>query len=61
MAALHSQGRVGAQHQVKLKRWSEKVAREKEARAVGSPGKPRPTRRRGRLVVAKEKLRKLFR
>lgn len=58
--ASHSQGRVGAAHRAKLRKWSDKIAREADARAVVAPGKRPAARRRGTLDTAKEKLRKLF-
>lgn len=58
--ASHLQGRVGAAHRAKLKKWSDKVAREDDARAAAASGKGPVVRRRGTLTAATEKLRKLF-
>ena len=59
-APSHPHGRVGAQHRAKLKKWSDKVAREDDARAVVASVKLSVVRRRQMLEVAKKKLRKLF-
>lgn len=59
-ATSRPHGRVGAQHQVKLRKWSDKIAREDET-GVDPASAKRPTVRRQRpLDVAKKKLRKLF-
>lgn len=54
------QGRVGAAHRAKLKKWSDKVARDDDERAVVASAKDSAVRHRGPLIVAKEMLRKLF-
>ena len=59
-APSHPHGRVGAQHRAKLKKWSDKVAREDDARAVVASVKLSVARRRRTLEAARKKLRKLF-
>jgi hypothetical protein len=59
-ASSHPHGRVGAQHRAKLKKWSDKVAREDDARAVVASVKPSVVRRQRTLEAARKKLRKLF-
>ncbi len=58
----HSHRRVGAQHRAKLKKWSDKRAREDGARAIvasqDAPVRPHPRRT---LEAAKSRLRRLFR
>ena len=58
-AAPHSHRRVGARHRAKLKKWSDKVAREEAGRAEPSAERPAAARKR-RLEAARKKLRKLF-
>jgi hypothetical protein len=59
-APIHPHGRVGAQHRAKLKKWSDKVAREDDARVVVASVKLSVARRRRTLDAARKKLRKLF-
>ncbi|WP_428666763.1 hypothetical protein [Reyranella sp.] len=59
-ATSHPHGRVGAGHRAKLKKWSDKVAREDEAQVAAASAKRPAVRRQRPLDVAKEKLRKLF-
>ena len=59
-APPHPHGRVGAQHRAKLKKWSDKVARENDARVVVASVKLSVVRRRRTLEAARKKLRKLF-
>jgi hypothetical protein len=59
--ASHPHRRVGARDRAKLKKWSEKVTREEDARTVVAAEKGPAARRRGTLDAAKKKLRRLFR
>jgi len=59
-APPHPHGRVGAQHRAKLKKWSDKVAREDDARVVVASVKLSVVRRQRTLEAARKKLHKLF-
>jgi len=59
-AASHPHGRVGARHRAKLKKWSDKIAREEDGRANAASAKRQPTNRKQPLEAARKRLRKLF-
>jgi hypothetical protein len=59
-ATSHPHGRVGAQHRAKLKKWSDKIAQQEDARTAVASQKRPAIRRRQKLEAAKKKLRKLF-
>jgi hypothetical protein len=59
-ATSHPHGRVGARHRSKLKKWSDKIAQEEDARTVVAARERPAVRRRRTLEAAKKKLRKLF-
>jgi hypothetical protein len=56
----HPHGRIGAEHRAKLKKWSDRIAREANPPVVGSVGERLAVRRRRTLDAARKKLRKLF-
>jgi len=56
----HLQGRLGAQHRAKLKKWSDKIAREGNIKTAASASERLMLRRRRTLAGVRKKLRDLF-